>query len=56
MSKKYVALNGLAELTQDRDALRDHAMGFLLAGRDTTSGMLSWTVITQPTRVEIPYF
>ena len=44
MSKKYVALNELAELTQDRGTLRDHAMSFLIAGRDTTSGMLSWTV------------
>ena len=47
MSKKYVALNELAELTQDREVLRDHAMGLLLAGRDTTSGMMSWMVITQ---------
>jgi len=56
MSKKYVALNELAELTQNRDVLRDHAMGLLIAGRDTTSGMLSWTVITQSTNIGVLIF
>jgi len=50
-AKKWVALNEFATadeyLTQDKaskDALASHALGFLLAGRDTTSAMLSWAV------------
>ena len=50
-AKKWIALNEFAAadefLTQnkaDKDALASHALGFLLAGRDTTSAMLSWAV------------
>jgi len=61
-AKKWVALNELAAadeyLTQnkaDKDALASHAMGFLLAGRDTTSAMLSWAVSDSLSAVEWHY-
>ncbi|KAF8437837.1 cytochrome P450 [Terfezia claveryi] len=50
-AKKWVALNELAaadeNLTQSKaykDALASHAIGLLVAGRDTTSAMLSWAI------------
>ena len=41
--KKYVFLDALAQKVPDRTALRDHVVNILLAGRDTTACLLSWT-------------
>ena len=43
-SKKYTVLNELAKGTQDKGALTDNAMTLLVAGRDTTACLISWTV------------
>lgn len=43
---KCVALNEFADGTQNMEALQSHSMGFLLAGRDNTSKLLSWAVST----------
>nr|WOL36631.1 cytochrome P450 [Pseudogymnoascus verrucosus] len=40
-SGKYVFLNELAEATDDPKRLRDELLNVLLAGRDTTAGLLS---------------
>ncbi|KAI9712244.1 MAG: hypothetical protein M1828_001722 [Chrysothrix sp. TS-e1954] len=40
---KYVFLDALAEETRDPATLRDQCMNILLAGRDTTACLLSWT-------------
>ena len=42
--KKYVFLDVLTEVTQDRDVLRGQVMSVMLASRDTTSTLLSWIV------------
>ncbi|KAK9323804.1 cytochrome P450 [Lipomyces orientalis] len=42
-SGRYVFLYSLVEETQDPKVLRDQALNILLAGRDTTAGLLSWT-------------
>ncbi|KAK9238923.1 cytochrome P450 [Lipomyces kononenkoae] len=42
-SERYMFLEALAEETQDPKALRDQSLNILLAGRDTTAGLLSWT-------------
>ena len=54
-AKKWVALNEFAAADEflmqgkaNKEALASHAMGFLLAGRDTTSTMLSWAVSDNP--------
>lgn len=44
-SKKYVFLNELALETQDPIVLRDQIMSVLLAGRDGTAALLSWTLL-----------
>ncbi|KAK8156658.1 cytochrome P450 52A12 [Phyllosticta citrichinensis] len=41
---KYVFLNALADETRDPVLLRDQLLNILLAGRDTTASLLSWTV------------
>lgn len=42
--KKYVFLEALAEVTNDRKMITDQLMNILLAGRDTTAGLLSITI------------
>jgi cytochrome P450 len=41
-SRKYVFAEELAQATQDPIELRNQLLHILLAGRDTTSGMLGW--------------
>lgn len=41
----YSLLGALTESTRDPDELRDQILGLLLAGRDTTASLLSWTVL-----------
>ncbi|KAG0641402.1 cytochrome P450 [Tuber brumale] len=41
--KKYVFLEELAERTQDPQVLQDQVLSVMLAGRDTTAALLSWT-------------
>ncbi|KZF23725.1 cytochrome P450 [Xylona heveae TC161] len=43
--EKYVLLEALAEETQNRKELREHLLQILLAGRDTTASLLSWTFL-----------
>ena len=40
-NKRYVFLEALAEETRDRKMLRDQMLNILLAGRDTTAGLLT---------------
>ncbi|KAK9364725.1 cytochrome P450 [Lipomyces kononenkoae] len=40
---RYIFLYALVEETQDPKTLRDQLLNILLAGRDTTAGLLSWT-------------
>ncbi|KAF2716591.1 putative cytochrome P450 alkane hydroxylase [Polychaeton citri CBS 116435] len=42
--QRYVFLQALMCRTQDRKVLRDHLLNILLAGRDTTACLLSWTI------------
>jgi cytochrome P450 len=42
--EKYVFLDTVAENTEDRAALRGQIVNILAAGRDTTAGLLSWTL------------
>lgn len=42
-SAQYVFLYELAKVTQDKDELRYQVLNILLAGRDTTAGLLGWT-------------
>lgn len=42
---KYVFLNELKKETQDPVELRDQVLHLLIAGRDTTSSLLSWTLL-----------
>lgn len=39
--ERYIFLHELAKLTDDRETLRDELLGIFLAGRDTTSALLS---------------
>jgi cytochrome P450 len=43
--ERFVMLEALAEKTQDRDELRDQLLQVLLAGRDTTAALLSWSFV-----------
>ncbi|KAK1579249.1 cytochrome P450 [Colletotrichum navitas] len=43
--KGYSLLDTLAEQTQNEDELRDQILGLLIAGRDTTATLLSWTLL-----------
>ncbi|KAL9109109.1 MAG: hypothetical protein Q9227_006200 [Pyrenula ochraceoflavens] len=42
--ERYVFLNELAKVTSDPKQLRDELLNILLAGRDTTAGLLSHTI------------
>lgn len=44
-SSHYVFLNALADVTQDPIELRSQLLNILLAGRDTTASLLSWTFL-----------
>jgi len=44
--KKFVFLHELAHATRDPVELRSQLLNVLLAGRDTTAGLLSWTFYT----------
>ncbi|KIX00684.1 uncharacterized protein Z518_09749 [Rhinocladiella mackenziei CBS 650.93] len=41
--EKYVFLQGLVQATRDPVELRSQLLNILLAGRDTTAGLLGWT-------------
>ncbi|KAK9362146.1 cytochrome P450 [Lipomyces starkeyi] len=41
-SERYIFLDALVEETQNPKILRDQLLNILLAGRDTTAGLLSW--------------
>jgi cytochrome P450 len=43
-NEHYVFLNVVAQHCHDRQALRNQLMNILIAGRDTTACMLSWTL------------
>ncbi|CCX14453.1 cytochrome P450 [Pyronema domesticum] len=43
MQKKYVFLDQVAQHQKDPKALRDQMLNILLAGRDTTAGLIGWT-------------
>nr|OQO18725.1 hypothetical protein B0A51_14576 [Rachicladosporium sp. CCFEE 5018] len=43
VKEHYVLLNALAEQTQDPIEIRGQLLNILLAGRDTTASLLSWT-------------
>lgn len=45
LGKKYVFLEELAERTQDPQVLQDQVLNVMLAGRDTTAALLSWTFL-----------
>ncbi|TQV92605.1 hypothetical protein V2A60_009078 [Cordyceps javanica] len=42
---EYVFLNELAKETRDPDVLRNQLLNILLAGRDTTAGLLGWAML-----------
>lgn len=41
---RYVFIDAIAQDSRDRTALRDQLVNILLAGRDTTACLLSWTL------------
>lgn len=41
---RYVFIDAIAKDSRDRKALRDQLLNILLAGRDTTACLLSWTL------------
>lgn len=41
---RYVFIDAIAQDSQDRKSLRDQLVNILLAGRDTTACLLSWTL------------
>src|SRR5690606_29375544 len=43
---KYIFLHALAHETDDPKFLKDQLLNILLAGRDTTAVLLTWTVFT----------
>ena len=43
-SDRYVFIDAIAEDSRDRNALRDQLINIMLAGRDTTACLLSWTL------------
>lgn len=52
-SGHYVFLNALVEVTQDPIELRSQLLNILLAGRDTTASLLSWTFLMLARNPEI---
>ncbi|RQM04940.1 hypothetical protein DH86_00004288, partial [Scytalidium sp. 3C] len=51
--EKFVLLDSMVEDTQDPIELRDQILQILLAGRDTTSALLSWTFLLLARHPEI---
>jgi cytochrome P450 len=45
---RYRFLDAVAESTPDREALRHQMINILVAGRDTTACLLSWTLSAKP--------
>lgn len=43
-ASRYVFIDAIAQDSQDRNSLRDQLVNVLLAGRDTTACLLSWTL------------
>ncbi|KAF8535867.1 cytochrome P450 [Trichophaea hybrida] len=43
--KRYIFTEVLAETTQDPRIIQDQVLSVMLAGRDTTASLLSWTVL-----------
>ncbi|KAI9776572.1 MAG: hypothetical protein M1839_009476 [Geoglossum umbratile] len=43
--RRFVMLEALAEITQDRDELRDQLLHVLVAGRDSVATLLSWSFL-----------
>lgn len=43
-SRKYAVLDNLTEKCRDRNELRDQIINILVAGRDTTACLISWTL------------
>lgn len=43
--EEYVLLERLAEQTKNQGKLSDQILGLLIAGRDTTATLLSWTIL-----------
>jgi cytochrome P450 len=43
--RRFVMLEALAEITQDRDELRDQLLHVLIAGRDSVATLLSWSFV-----------
>ena len=41
---RYIFFDAVAQDTKDKDELRDQLINILLAGRDTTACLLSWTL------------
>lgn len=44
-TSQYIFLKALTETTKDPIKLRDESLNVLLAGRDTTASLLSWTIL-----------
>ena len=44
-TSRYVFFDAVAQASQDRNALRDQLINILLAGRDTTACLLTWTLL-----------
>ena len=51
--KRYVFLDAVAESNRDPKALRDQMLNILLAGRDTTAGLIGWTLYSLSRHPEI---
>ncbi|EGX89124.1 Cytochrome P450 [Cordyceps militaris CM01] len=49
----YVFLNELVKETRDPDVLRNQLLNILLAGRDTTAGLLGWTTLRLARQPEV---
>jgi cytochrome P450 len=52
-SKRYVFAQELVKSTQDRQEIRDQLLNILIAGRDTTSGLLGFTLWELARRPEV---
>ncbi|KAJ5907443.1 hypothetical protein N7495_000125 [Penicillium taxi] len=50
---KYVFIDALAAATQDPIELRSQSLNILLAGRDTTASLLSWTILMLARQPEV---